>query len=124
MFFFSGGWKSGAREWTSARLGLLRIETSRSWWAHRRPEHQSTQYRNLYVINSTLYLLPFCFQLQELQLTANQADLDFKSDLADKEELISKLNSELRVLDERLGHQEGAVSEVFEVIVIRVKKPS
>ena len=67
----------------------------------------------------------FCFQLQELQLTANQADLDFKSDLADKEELISKLNSELRVLDERLGHQEGAVSEVFEVkVVTRVKKPS
>lgn len=48
--------------------------------------------------------------MQELQLNANQADLDFRSDIADKEDLISKLNTELRAMEDRLGQQEGVVS--------------
>ena len=42
------------------------------------------------------------FQIQELELTASQLDLEHRAELADRDDHVNKLSSDVRVLEERL----------------------
>lgn len=61
-----------------------------------------------------------CFQgdrlqtkLQEVELTCSQTDINHRGVVADREEHISKLSAEIRVLEERLEQQQHQVSGVI-----------
>ena len=49
-------------------------------------------------------------QIQELQLTGSQTDMDHRSEVADREEQLAKLASDLHVMEERLAQSRENVS--------------
>ena len=54
-------------------------------------------------------------QIQEMQLTASQVDMAHRAEVADREEHLSKLVADVRVLEERLAQSHDQVRHYISV---------